>query len=288
MFFHRFAYESALGNWEFLLAPPPPDLAGIVESFWISRGLVTFFQEKILPQNNVELMFNLCGPFGVPNRRPSNRLFKRAWISGMQREWLTVTPEYDPSEPSYLISVRMPPLGAYRVLGMPLGHVAEDVLELDEILGNEVNALHQRLGETPDPAVQFDVLCEFTRKRVAASRVRLRADTKIAVEMLARTAGGAPAIEEICKHVSVSRKHLRDLFDTHIGLSPKVYARMLRFRRVVDLVQAGRVSHWSRVALSCGYYDQAHFNRDFREFAGMSPSEFAASGSKDGLTIIVA
>ena len=288
MFFHRFAHESALGKWEFLLAPPPPDLAGIVEAFWISRGQVTFFEEKILPQNNVELMFNLCGPFGVPNRRPVNRLFKRAWVSGMQREWLTVTPQYDPSEPSYLLSVRMPPLGAYRVLGMPLAKVAQDVLELDEILGNEVHGLHQRLGETADPAMQFDLLCDFTRSRLAASRVRLSADTQIAVDILARTAGCATAIEDICKHLSVSRKHLCDLFDAHIGLSPKVYARMLRFRRVVDLVQAGRVSHWSRVALSCGYYDQAHFNRDFREFAGMSPSEFAACGSKDGLTILLA
>ena len=51
----------------------------------------------------------------------------------MQREWLMVAPRYRPSEPSYLLSVRMPPLGAYRVMGIPLGEVAEDVLELDEI-----------------------------------------------------------------------------------------------------------------------------------------------------------
>ena len=148
--FHCQHFKSPLGEWEFLIAPPPPDLAGIVECFWISRGRVTFLYEKILPQNNVELMFNLRKPFGVPNRPPADRLFKRAWVAGMQREWLTVTPQYDPSEPSYLLSVRMPPLGAYRLLGMPLGSVAQNVFELDAVLGEAIAAVHQRLGDCED------------------------------------------------------------------------------------------------------------------------------------------
>jgi transcriptional regulator GlxA family with amidase domain len=87
--------------------------------------------------------------------------------------------------------------------------------------------------------------------------------------------------------MSISRKHLNDLFDAHIGLTPKTYARMFRFRRVVDLVQRGQGLDWTHIAQSCGYYDQAHFNHEFREFCGMSPSEYAAAGSHDGLTVVV-
>jgi len=284
--FHCQQFETALGKWEFLIAPPPPDLAGIVECFWISRGRVTFLHEKILPQNNIELMFNLCKPFGVPNRPPADRLFKRAWIAGMQREWLTVTPQYDPSEPSYLLSVRMPPLGAYRLLGIPLGSVAQNVFELDSVLGEAIASVHQRLGDCPNAAEQFAVLCDFARSCMARSRVKLRPDAQIAVDMLTRT-GGGERIESICRSVAVSRKHLNELFDTHIGLTPKTYARMFRFRRVVDLVQRGRSLDWTRIAMSCGYYDQAHFNHEFREFSGMSPGEYAAAGSHDGLTVVV-
>src|SRR5262249_54570753 len=132
--FHRFEYTSPRGAWEFLIAPPPPDLAGIVHTFWISRGTVTFLQEKILPQNNLER------PFGVPNRPPFGRTFKRAWVAGMQQEWLTVTPQYDVTKPSYLLSARLRPLGAYRVLDMPMSEIAHDVLELDDTLGDQVNA----------------------------------------------------------------------------------------------------------------------------------------------------
>jgi AraC-like DNA-binding protein len=284
--FYRFAYSSPRGAWEFLIAPPPPDLADVVHSFWISRGQVAFLYEKVLPQNNVELMFNLEQPFGVPNRPPANRRFRRAWVAGMQREWLMVTPQYDPAEPSYLISVRMPPLGAYRVLGMPMGEVAQNVIELDDVLGDQVNAVHERLGQAGGAGMQFAVLCDFVRRRLAVSRIALRADARMAVNRLSQSAG-ADRIEDLCRSLGVSRKHLRELFHAHIGLAPKVYARMFRFRRIVDLLQSGGQCDWSQLAMSCGYYDQAHFNHEFREFAGMTPREFARSGSVDGLTVLV-
>jgi AraC-like DNA-binding protein len=286
--YHRQAFRTALGEWEFLIAPPPPDLIGIVRSFWISRGQVTFLHEKILPQNNIELMFNLEKPFGVPNRPPAGRSFKRAWVAGMQQEWLMVTPQYDSSLPSYLLSARMPPLGAYQVLDMPLGEVARDVIELNDALGDEVNAVHRRLGDLMDPGMQFAVVCDFVRRRVAHSRVRVRADAQIAIDTLSRSHGAA-RIDSLCRHLGVSRKHLGTVMHAHVGLSPKAYARMFRFRRVIDLVQSGgRAPDWAQLAVSCGYYDQAHFNHEFREFAGMSPGEFAHAGSTDGLTVVVA
>ncbi len=284
--FRRFAYSTDLGEWELLLAPPPPDLAGIVEAFWISRGRIAMLYEKILPQNNIELMFNLCRPFGVPNRPPAGRTFRRAWIAGMQQEWLLVTPQYAPTEPSYLLSVRMPPLGAYRVLDLPLGEIAHDVVELDDALGAAVNRVHERLGNTTDAGLQFAILCEFVRRRLARSGARLHADARIAIGALAESHGAA-RIEDLCRSLGVSRKHLGSLFQAHVGLTPKAYARVFRFRRAVDLVQQGRRLDWARVAVACGYYDQAHFNREFREFAGMSPGEFANANCTDGLSVVV-
>jgi AraC-like DNA-binding protein len=181
----------------------------------------------------------------------------------------------------------MPPLGAYRVLDMPLGEVARDVIELGDALGDEVNAVHQRIGDTTDAGQQFAILCDFVRRRVARSRVRVRADAQMAVERLRRSHGGE-RIESVCRDVGISRKHLGAVLRAHVGLSPKAYARMFRFRHVVDQVLGGRrAPDWAQLAVSCGYYDQSHFNHEFREFAGMSPNEFAAAGSTDGLTVVV-
>jgi AraC-like DNA-binding protein len=285
--FHLFPYSNPRGKWEFLLAPPPPDLAGIVAAFWISRGTVEYLHEKILPQNNIELMFNLAGGFSVPNRAPAQRSFRRAWIAGMQQEWLLVQPQYATSLPSYLLSVRMPPIGAYRVLGMPMHEVAMNVVELDDALGDEVNAVQEQLGNCSEPGRQFGILCEFVRRRVARSRVQLRTDALLAVRSLARS-HGMHRIEHLCRELRVSRKHLGTLLHAHVGLSPKAYARMFRFRRAVDLLSSRpRTLDWAQLAMSCGYFDQAHFNREFRTFAGMTPGEYANAGSVDGLTVLV-
>jgi AraC-like DNA-binding protein len=79
-------------------------------------------------------------------------------------------------------------------------------------------------------------------------------------------------------------------------VAPKTYARVLRFQRAVNMLGhrdgaswtcerergAGRAMSWGEIALECGYFDQAHMNRDFRQFAGASPSELAASLLPDG------
>ena len=60
-------------------------------------------------------------------------------------------------------------------------------------------------------------------------------------------------------------------------MPPKLIGRVLRFERVTERLAREGVARWTDVALDCGYYDQSHFNRDFREFAGITPSEYMAS-----------
>ncbi|MEP7345926.1 MAG: helix-turn-helix domain-containing protein, partial [Gemmatimonadaceae bacterium] len=73
-----------------------------------------------------------------------------------------------------------------------------------------------------------------------------------------------------------SRKHLVTSFSAQIGLPPKTTARILRFHGVVERLVAGRGKRLSEIAHNSGYYDHAHFDRDFREFAGMAPRDYLA------------
>jgi AraC-like DNA-binding protein len=74
--------------------------------------------------------------------------------------------------------------------------------------------------------------------------------------------------------IGCSRKHLISEFRQHIGLSPKPLARILRFNRAVQVIEKSRRVAWAALAHDCGYYDQAHFIRDFHAFAGSTPGEF--------------
>ena len=73
-------------------------------------------------------------------------------------------------------------------------------------------------------------------------------------------------------------KRLIAQFRDHVGLPPKTMARVIRFERAVRLLRdSGTPLGWAEIAYRCGYFDQAHFNREFREFAGRTPTEFAAN-----------
>src|SRR5207302_9762038 len=95
-------------------------------------------------------------------------------------------------------------------------------------------------------------------------------------EHLRRTGGRAP-IGTLADELGWSHRRLIARFQEQIGLAPKTLARVIRFDRAVSLLRARGRSSLAEIAYDCGYFDQAHMNRDFRELAGMTPVTFLAA-----------
>ena len=110
------------------------------------------------------------------------------------------------------------------------------------------------------------------------------ADVARAWNALVQSRGKTP-IGWICDRLGRSRRHLAVLFREQIGVSPKTTARILRFERAVALLERGEHG-LAELAFECGYYDQAHLNRDFREFADASPAAFARRIVPEGGVIL--
>jgi AraC-like DNA-binding protein len=83
-------------------------------------------------------------------------------------------------------------------------------------------------------------------------------------------------ISEVTGQIGLSAKRFIQVFDAEVGLTPKLFCRVRRFQKVLRLVGAGRPVEWAGVAADCGYFDQAHFIRDFRAFSGLNPSTYLA------------
>ncbi len=83
--------------------------------------------------------------------------------------------------------------------------------------------------------------------------------------------GPGVTVADIAADVGWSRKHLTHRFREQVGLPPKVMARVLRFERAVALLSGG--TGLAEAAFACGYYDQAHLNREFRALSGCTPTE---------------
>jgi methylphosphotriester-DNA--protein-cysteine methyltransferase len=103
------------------------------------------------------------------------------------------------------------------------------------------------------------------------------------VERIA-AANGDLGISELSERLSVSHKHLIQQFTSMIGLKPKQFARVMRFSSLLPDLLAGTAPDWTALAQAAGYHDQAHFNREFQLFAGLTPSQYLelrASYSED-------
>jgi AraC-like DNA-binding protein len=86
--------------------------------------------------------------------------------------------------------------------------------------------------------------------------------------------GGAVRIDTLADGLGVSRQHLAAQFRAKVGLTPKMYARVCRFRRATGALAQPGAPDWSRLALDCGYFDQSHLIHDFQEFSGSAPESF--------------
>ena len=172
------------------------------------------------------------------------------------------------------LEIRLTPLGAHLVLGVPMDELAGTTTPFEDVWGS--SALVDRLRDLPSWAARFDLLDVVLATRVAAARP-LAPEVDGAWRRLAATHGSVP-IAELVRDTGWSRRHFAARFADAAGLPPKAFARVLRFSRAKDLLSRAAPARPSlaEIALDCGYYDQAHFNRDFRAFAGCTPTELMA------------
>lgn len=263
-------HRSPLGDWEMTLAEPGPPLAGLVSVLWDVHGETHYSRESILPSGGVEILFSLGAEQRLLDSHDYSRFtsYRRVWVSGLQERHLVV----EAHGHSHLIGLRLTPLGAWRFFSLPLHELAGQVLDLDLVLGRSLLQLHEQLGELPEAGKRLRRLAGFVARRIAGGAA-VHPAVAHCLDQLSDS-HGRTSVNQLLETTGYSRKHLVRIFNEQVGLSPKRYASVLRFQYALERLQNDRVPHLSALAQDCGYYDQAHFNRDFRRFAGATPLDF--------------
>lgn len=181
--------------------------------------------------------------------------------------------------PKY-VEVELSPLGTYRLFGMPMHHLAGQLVDLVDILGQHGRRLGNivRGAATWSERLQEIDRCLLDRMDIAPP---VAGEVEFAWRRLVAS-GGSASIRAVCREVGWSHKHLITRFREQVGLTPKRAARTIRFERVLRRVGRTDRPDWAALAAVCGYSDQAHLIRDFREFAGTTPTAFCADRSHPG------
>jgi len=167
------------------------------------------------------------------------------------------------------IQVDLDPLGARMLLGVPMHELARRSVPLEEVMGAEAHVLEERLYEARSWDERIEIV-DRTLERKLRDAPAPPPDVTWAWKRLVQS-DGRLRTSEVAAALGCSGKHLAARFREHVGLPPKTVARIARFKRATELLSAHSLAE---VAHACGYYDQSHLDRDFRDFAGTTPSSY--------------
>jgi AraC-like DNA-binding protein len=171
------------------------------------------------------------------------------------------------------VQVNFTPLGARQFFGLPMSELRDRMVELDDVLGFDGIALRERLGEASDWDRRFDIAENYIAGRLAEAHA-LSPEIAWAYRTVIAS-GGRTRISALAGEIGWSRKHLAAKFADAIGIGPKTLSRIVRFNRALSLSK--RQDDWAGIAADCGYADQAHLAREFRQLAGETPTGLAAT-----------
>lgn len=164
----------------------------------------------------------------------------------------------------------MSPLGSRAVLGMPAGELASTVVDLRDVMRASARELVDRLTSATSWRERFATLDDVL-SRVAGNAAQTPPALSWAWRRLV-TSDGNVRIDTLADETGLSRRHLSERFRAEFGVSPKVAGRVLRFDRARRLLRGSHPPNLADVAVTCGYYDQAHMTNEWRELAGYAPA----------------
>jgi AraC-like DNA-binding protein len=271
-------HDSPHMQFELAFAAPDEGLRPYVRKYvgWFERSTTSGCRRE-LPSGEVPLIIN----FGsrVRERKATSDEWREhgSFTAGLHEAFTVVKS----TGPSHGIQVNFTAIGARLFYDRPLSDFTNRTVELADVFGSSADTLIARLYDAASWETRFGILDYEIGSRIISARQPAQPVTWAWQELL--KSGGRTPIAELVRQIGWSQRHFVAQFRDHVGLTPKAFARILRFSRAVRVLTTDkREVTLADVALECSYYDQAHFTRDFREFAGITPSALLESRLPDG------
>lgn len=258
---------AAEGHYRLTRHLPSPALRDFVQRYWIIewdlRGQPPFAQETV-PYYCVNLVFEADGGriWGVPRAK-----FRRE-LTGTGR----------------VFGIKFTPAGFHPFARQPVSRFTDSAVPVVEIFGVEAAGLE--LLSLPDPCQMIALAEHFLCQRQPADDPQVGFINRL-IEYIAAHRE-ITKVEDVAQISGISKRGLQRLFNQYVGVSPKWVIRRCRLHEAVERLTQGEVNDWPQVALELGYFDQAHFIKDFKAVVGLTPAEYARQSEQRGYREIAA
>lgn len=250
---------------------PPAPLDRFIDNFWYWEGdPLPHRKELIMASHSMGLLVNLADDelrhydgdqFDVVHRT------RGIALGGAYTQHFAID-----AHQQKMLGVQFLAGGAYPFFAPSAKTLHNEHVALEDFWGAAAGRLHHRIVEAPTVEAKFRVLSAALWERMARPLTRHPA---VALA-LARFRYAPDRVGAVAAESGLSRRRFIDVFVEEVGVTPKLYLRLLRFNRVLGRVFGAADVDWAEIAYLHGYADQSHFNREFREFAGLTPSQYLA------------
>lgn len=249
--------EWGAGRYILRRIPPSPDLAHVVERYWITawdvRGMAPHPVE-VLPHPAVNLaFFDGISTFSGPGRKKFTYvLHGRGKVFG----------------------VKLRPGAGYPFVRVPLVELADAHIPLAQVFGPDADELTERVLATDEDEERMALVEEFLRPRLPEPDPQV----SLVVDIVRRLLTGPRAlrVEDVARDVGVSMRSLQRIFRRYVGVTPKQVLMRYRLHEAADRIAYGQFTSWAQLAADLGYVDQAHFVHEFTRAVGQTPTAYLA------------
>jgi len=260
---------------------PPAPLDSYIEWMWWSqRDVQQLYCEHMLPSASAQVIFALHDEPLTWRKNLTDKtsaVWTRGVVHGPQWSYFVSGPK--PRGAAAGVSFRPGTAGA--VLGVPITELTDLHISIDALWGARGRSMHQRLVDAHEPMAVFGVIEQELLSRLTRPRLIHPAIAHALVDPV--QGWGFTRISGVQRQAGYSPKHFTALFRGAVGLTPKHYYRVKRFGTVLQALTGGECSNLAELAASLGYSDQSHLTREFREFAGVTPTQYRPRGPDSSL-----
>jgi AraC-like DNA-binding protein len=244
--------------------PPSEPLSRYVKLYWTLEecGPTTAIRERVFPDGCMELIFH----YGDLFRRhtDTNSIIQpRSFVHGQLIRYMDI----ESTGRIGIFGVRFFPHGLRAFSNIDANELTGNAIGIEDLWGPDGLVLQQQILAAPLTVSRIKIIEAFL---LGVLRQHLESAVGYCVSAIVNSSG-LKSIQVLSQEVNLSRRHLERSFNGAVGMSPKMFARIVRFQHALNRVEKDHESSLTGIAYSSGFYDQSHFIKDFKEFSGLNP-----------------
>ncbi len=250
---------------------PAGPLGDFVSRFWHLSDTPLHRQERIVPSGTLEMVFNLHeNGFRIHDAEQPQRFqrFSGAIISGTYTGPFII----DARQHTSVLGVHFQPGGAFPFLGPAVSELAGRHFDLEELWGPAAIELRDRLCAAHQPGERFRLVQQALLAHLFRPMEHHYA-VRLALSLFCSPDPGL-SVREVVRRAGLSQRRFIQLFAREVGLAPKQFCRVRRFQQTLGRLRQTVTPDWAQLVSDCGYFDQSHLIREFRDFCGLQPGQY--------------